>query len=174
METNIFEPYNVDSLSAADAGVRVLGINTTAHVTNVSQALHDMVANATLGYINLNIGSTAAEATVRSTDIVYVYDRKTLITIYAVAFFLLLLMSGVGMFSMVMNGEPSSNKISRLLVALRNPELDAVAEAVEDGTSANRVRLRFGDRLPGGRQNSRVFGVVPQYTDVEEDFEHKG
>jgi hypothetical protein len=35
METDIFEPYNIDSARAA--GVRVLGINTTAHVTNVSR-----------------------------------------------------------------------------------------------------------------------------------------
>ncbi|KAJ7887044.1 hypothetical protein B0H14DRAFT_3430889 [Mycena olivaceomarginata] len=74
METDIFEPYNIDSARAA--GVRVLGINTTAHVTNVSRALEDMVANAMLGFISLNSGYTAAEATVRSAEIVYVYDHN--------------------------------------------------------------------------------------------------
>ncbi|KAF7363133.1 hypothetical protein MVEN_00665800 [Mycena venus] len=178
MQTNIFEPYSVDSLRTGESQDRVFGINTTAHVTNVSQALQDMVANATLGFINLNSGFTTAEATVRSTDIVYVYDRKTLIATYSVAFFLLLLMSGVGMFSMMKNGEPSSNKFSRLLVALRNPELDAVAEAVEGGSvhgvPAHRVQLRFDDRPPSGRQNSGVFGVVaPRHDGEGEVFEGK-
>ncbi|KAJ7899259.1 hypothetical protein B0H14DRAFT_2674205 [Mycena olivaceomarginata] len=178
MQTNIFEPYSVDSLRTGESQDRVFGINTTAHVTNVSQALQDMVANATLGFINLNSGFTTEEATVRLTDIVYVYDRKTLIATYSVAFFLLLLMSGVGMFSMMKNGEPSSNKFSRLLVALRNPELDAVAEAVEGrsvhGVPAHHVRLRFGDRPPSGRQNSGVFGVVAPRHDVEgEGYEGK-
>ncbi|KAJ6522581.1 hypothetical protein B0H19DRAFT_1345957 [Mycena capillaripes] len=177
LETNIFEPFSVADLRAAGAEVRLLGINTTAHVTNVSQALQDIVANATLGFLNLNTGSIPADATVRPTDTVYVYDRTTLIATYAVAFFLLVVMSGVGMCSMVMNGEPSSNKFSRLLVVLRNPELDAVAEAVEGrpvhGVPAHRVQLRFGDRPPSGRQNSRVFGVVPPRNGVEEDLEPK-
>ncbi|KAJ6554177.1 hypothetical protein B0H19DRAFT_1262568 [Mycena capillaripes] len=90
LQTSIFEPYNATSLRAVVAAGRVLGINTTAHVTNVSQALQDMVANATLGFINLNIGSTTVNATVRTTDIVYIYDRSTLIATYAVAFFLFL------------------------------------------------------------------------------------
>lgn len=37
MQTNIFEPYSVDSLRAGESQDRVFGINTTAHVTNVSQ-----------------------------------------------------------------------------------------------------------------------------------------
>ncbi|KAK7038377.1 hypothetical protein R3P38DRAFT_2516229 [Favolaschia claudopus] len=160
METNIFQPAAANSFLADDA-TRVIGINTTAHVTNISQALQDLVANATLGFIHLNTGFTTAEAAIKSKDIAYVYDRRTLITTYAIAFFLLVVMSGVGIFSMVKNGESSSNKFSRLLVALRNPELDEVAEAVEiHGVPAHRVQLRFGGRPSTGRQNSGVFGVV--------------
>jgi hypothetical protein len=82
------------------------------------------------------------------------------------------------MFSMLKNGEPSSHIFSRLLVALRNPELDAVADAVEGrpvhGVPPHRVQLRFGDRPPSGRQNSRVFGVVAPRSEVEwEVYERK-
>ncbi|KAJ7894517.1 hypothetical protein B0H14DRAFT_2683449 [Mycena olivaceomarginata] len=155
MQTNIFEPYSVDSLRTGGVAGSRLCINTTRPCHHVSQALQDMVANATLGFINLNSGFTTAEATYTSTI------ARTLIATYSVAFFLLLLMSGVGMFSMMKNGEPSSNKFSRLLVALRNPELDAVAEAVEGrsvhGVPAHHVRLRFGDRPPSGRQKQWSF-----------------
>ncbi|KAJ7122520.1 hypothetical protein C8R43DRAFT_1241247 [Mycena crocata] len=176
IQTNIFQPYTVQSVRAVDAKVKVLGINTTARITNVSQGLQDMVANATLGFINLNVGFTAADVTVKSTDTVYVYDRTTLIATYTASFLVLLIMSSVGMFSMVRNGEPSSNRFSRLLVALRNPELDEVAEAVEgrplNGVPAHRVQLQFGDSPPvGRRQNSLVFGLVGSRR--EEDAELK-
>ncbi|KAJ7099801.1 hypothetical protein C8R44DRAFT_888488 [Mycena epipterygia] len=164
-ETNIFQPYNTESLAQVHS--QILGMNTTAHVTNVSQALQEMVANATLGFVNLNTGFTTTEATVGSTNIVYTYERTSLIVTYSIAFLLLLLMSGAGMFCMMKNGEPSSNKFSRLLVALRNPELDVVVEAVEGrllrGVPATRIRLRFLDLPHPGRQSSGVFALVPHH-----------
>ncbi|KAJ7446104.1 hypothetical protein FB451DRAFT_1292179 [Mycena latifolia] len=164
-ETNIFKPYDVDGLSQIHS--QIYGLNTTAAVTNVSQALQDLVANVTLGFIHLNTGLTTAMATVASTDIVYVYDQTTLAATYAVAGFLLFVMSGVGMFCLVKNGEASENTFSRLLVAMRNPELDVVADAVdgrrgEHGVDPRRLRLRFGAAVVPGRGEGYVFGLAGQ------------
>ncbi|KAJ7918221.1 hypothetical protein B0H13DRAFT_2321544 [Mycena leptocephala] len=135
METNLFVPYG-----------------------NVSQALQQMVANATLGFVKLSGGFTTVVATVASPDIVYVYHHTTLITTYSAAFLVLVLISATGMFSAVKNGEPSSNKFSKLLVALRNPDLEAVAAAVvRKSMDVHRARLRFDAGPQGGREAYRVF-----------------
>ncbi|KAJ7618951.1 hypothetical protein B0H17DRAFT_1340876 [Mycena rosella] len=190
IQSNIFEPYNVDSLTLNQG--QLYGLNTTAAAgTNVSQALQDLVANITLGkpavftgkasvtptgFVHLNTGTTTVDASVILTDIVYVYERKTLIATYSAAFVLLVLMSGIGMFSLVKNGEASSNEFSRLLVALRNPELDPLADAVDGRPGAhnvdpNRVRLTLGETVLPGRGEAFVFGVARQRsttTDIDE------
>ncbi|KAJ7703989.1 hypothetical protein B0H17DRAFT_1040310 [Mycena rosella] len=157
LETNIFEAWNGNESAP-------LGLNTTAAVTNISQGLQDLVANVTLGFIHLNNGLTTVDATVASSDTVYIYNRKALLATYSVSFFLLVLTSGVGMFSLVRNGESNSNNFSRLLVALRNPELDAIADAVdgrpgEHDVDPRRVQLKLGEAVLPGRGESFVFGI---------------
>ncbi|KAJ7875123.1 hypothetical protein B0H14DRAFT_3130829 [Mycena olivaceomarginata] len=140
METNLFVPYG----SADDP---MMGIRTTEHVRNVSQ-----------GFVKLSAGFTTVVATVASPDIVYVYHHTTLITTYSAAFLVLVLISATGMFSAVKNGEPSSNNFSKLLVALRNPDLEAVAAAVvRKSMDVHRARLRFDAGPQGGREAYRVF-----------------
>ncbi|KAJ7704020.1 hypothetical protein B0H17DRAFT_1193942 [Mycena rosella] len=170
-QSNIFEPYDADSM--AEIGGQIFGLNTTAAVTNVSQALQDLVANITLGFIHLNTGLTTVNANVISTDIVYIYDRETLLATYSVAFFLLILMSAVGMFSLMKNGESNSNTFSRILVALRNPELDAVADAVdgrprEREADPSRLRLKLGEAVLPGRGVAFVFQVAERGQALEE------
>ncbi|KAF7364222.1 hypothetical protein MSAN_01081800 [Mycena sanguinolenta] len=140
-ETGLFEsiPSTVDSLPFP-------GINVTASTTNVTQALEQLIANATLSFVNLNTGNTTVTAAVPSTDNVYLYNRKTLATTYLSSFVTLLLISVLGMYCLIANGEPSSNDFSQILVATRNPQLDMVADAVEaDGLSSEalgRIRLQ--------------------------------
>ncbi|KAJ7704013.1 hypothetical protein B0H17DRAFT_1193937 [Mycena rosella] len=173
-QSNIFEPYNADSM--AEIGGQIFGLNTTASVTNVSQALQDLVANITLVGSLFPFSSrdwmTTVDATVISTDIVYIYDRETLLATYSAAFFLLILMSAVGMFSLMKDGESNSNT-SRLLVALRNPELDAVADAVdgrprEHEIDPRRVRLKLGEAVLPGRGVAFVFQVAERGQALEE------
>ncbi|KAJ7187903.1 hypothetical protein C8R46DRAFT_1241307 [Mycena filopes] len=92
-ETNIFEPYNVETL--AQVGSANPGMNTTAPVTNVSQALQDLLANATLGFVNLATGNTTVTASVLSATLIYTYNRTTLIATYGTSFALLVLMGAV-------------------------------------------------------------------------------
>ncbi|KAJ6484470.1 hypothetical protein C8R47DRAFT_1131480 [Mycena vitilis] len=117
-ETNIFEPYDVEALAQVhSANPRM---NTTASVTNVSQALQDLVANVTLGFVNLLAGNTTLDALVESADLVYVYNRKTLIATYLAAFVVLAAMNAVGVFCIIKNGGSSTNSFSRFLLATRN------------------------------------------------------
>ncbi|KAJ7241684.1 hypothetical protein B0H12DRAFT_1221488 [Mycena haematopus] len=169
-ETNLFEPYDVETLSAI--GNANAGINTTAVVKDISQALQDLVANVTLGFVNLATGNTTVSASVNSQDLVYVYDHKTLIATYATTFVLLVAMSLIGMFCLLKNGEPSSNSFSRLLLASRNPELDVVADAMvaKPGSEADGVRLVFGDDLDPQRGNP-VFGLARRHPSREGEKE---
>ncbi|KAJ6464030.1 hypothetical protein C8R45DRAFT_1220122 [Mycena sanguinolenta] len=141
METNLFEPYNVETLNEIRA--TNAGINTTAVVTDISQALEDLVANVTLGFVNLAMGTATVNASVNSQDLVFVYNRKTLIATYASTFAALVVMSLIGMFCLLKNGESSSNSFSRLLLASRNSELDVVVDAMVEnpGLKANGMRL---------------------------------
>ncbi|KAJ7182214.1 hypothetical protein C8R43DRAFT_940362 [Mycena crocata] len=136
------------------------GMKTTAAGANISQGIQDMIANATLAFVRLNTGFATVDATVSSIDIVYTCTRRNLGITYAATFAVLLFMSAIGIFCMVNNGESSSNKLksSKLLVAMRNPELDSVAEVVagENAAHANRVQLKLGESGPAG---DRVFGV---------------
>ncbi|KAJ7241687.1 hypothetical protein B0H12DRAFT_1236931 [Mycena haematopus] len=163
METSLFEPYDAETLN--ELGSANPGINTTAVVKDISQALQDLVANVTLGFVNLATGNITVSASVNSQDLVYVYDHKTLILTYSTTFLLLLVMSATGMFCLVNNGEPSSNAFSRLLVASRNPELDVVVEAMVvargPGLDADvdRVRLVFGEDLHPNWGNP-LFGIA--------------
>ncbi|KAJ6599739.1 hypothetical protein DFH09DRAFT_1355836 [Mycena vulgaris] len=168
-ETNIFKPFDVDGSGQVQS--QIYGLNTTASVTNVSQALQDLVANATLGFIHLNTATTTVDATVSSNAIIYIYDRTSLVATYSVAMFLLVLMSAVGMFCLLQNGEPSSNKFSRLLVAMRNPDLDVVADAVNGHAmdmDPARVRLTFGEAALPGRGENLVFGLARKRSVYEE------
>ncbi|KAF8171185.1 hypothetical protein K438DRAFT_1982175 [Mycena galopus ATCC 62051] len=140
-ETGIFEsiPSPIDSLPFP-------GINVTASITNVTQALEQLIANATLSFVHLNTGNTTVTAVVPLTDNVYLYNRKTLAVTYLSSFAILLLISILGMYCLITNGESSSNDFSQILVATRNPQLDVVAEAMEvDGLSSKasgRIRLQ--------------------------------
>ncbi|KAF7366802.1 hypothetical protein MSAN_00938500 [Mycena sanguinolenta] len=159
METNLFEPYNVETVGAIRAAN--VGINTTAVVTDISQALQDFVANVTLGFVNLAMGTVTVDASVNSQDLVYIYDRKTLIATYSSTFAVLVLMSAIGMFCLFKNGESSSNSFSRLLLASRNPELDVVVDAMVEnhGLEADGMRLLYGADLHPERGNP-VFGLA--------------
>ncbi|KAF7366796.1 hypothetical protein MSAN_00937900 [Mycena sanguinolenta] len=165
-ETTLFEPYNVETLSAVRAAN--VGINTTAVVTDISQALQDLVANVTLGFVSLAMGNITVDASVTPQGLVYIYDRKTLIATYAVTFGILVAMSAVGLFCLVKNGESSANSFSHLLLASRNPELEVVADAMVGergpGAEARGMRLVYGDALHPERGN-RVFGLARRPSD---------
>ncbi|KAK7042537.1 hypothetical protein R3P38DRAFT_319754 [Favolaschia claudopus] len=163
-ETNIFEPYNVLTLS--QVGSANPGLNTTAAAPNVSQALQDFVGNVTLGYVSLMAGKTAAAVTVASKDLVYTYDAKTLIATYAASFLVLVVMSGLGMYCLISNGESSSNSFSYLLLASRNPELDVVADSMvgRNGQNQGNARLVFGRDVNPERGNP-VIGLAREHAD---------
>ncbi|KAJ7778242.1 hypothetical protein B0H16DRAFT_1711769 [Mycena metata] len=141
------------------------GLNVSSSVTNMTPALQQLIANATLSYMQLNTGSTAVTATVPSTENVYSYTRTTLATTYLVSFAILVVISAFGMFCLISMGEPGSNDFSYLLVATRNPELDQVAAAVEEDQgistqSVARTRLVFGDVQVPGRGVTTAFGLA--------------
>ncbi|KAF8208091.1 hypothetical protein K438DRAFT_1961609 [Mycena galopus ATCC 62051] len=80
---------------------------------NVSQALQDLLANATLGVVNLATGNISEAASVKLQDLVYMYDRKTPITTYSARFTALFAMSVIGMFCIIKNGESGTTRFSR-------------------------------------------------------------
>ncbi|KAJ6464022.1 hypothetical protein C8R45DRAFT_1175287 [Mycena sanguinolenta] len=164
-ETTLFEPYDVETLS--EVGSANAGVNTTAAVTDMSQALQDLVANVTLGFVSLALGNITVDASVTPQGLVYVYDHKTLIATYAVTFIILVAMSVVGLFCLVKNDEPSTNSFSQLLLASRNPELELVADAMVGKrgpeAKARGVRLVYGDDLHPERGN-RMFGLARRPT----------
>ncbi|KAJ6482004.1 hypothetical protein C8R45DRAFT_1003721 [Mycena sanguinolenta] len=122
------------------------GMNVSSSITNVTQALEQLVANATLSFVNLGTGNTTVTASVPSTDSVYQYNCKGLAGTYLSSFVILLFISILGMYCLIANGEPSSNDFSQILLATRNPQLDVVADAMEtDGVSSKtsgRIRLQ--------------------------------
>ncbi|KAJ7116004.1 hypothetical protein C8R44DRAFT_219505 [Mycena epipterygia] len=119
-ETNL-----LDSLVSPSLETQFPGLNISSSITNVSQALQDLIANATLSFIHPNTGSTTVSASVPSTDNVYLYNRTTLAATYLSSFVILLLTSIAGMYSLIANGEPSSNDFSHVLLATRNPRFTA-------------------------------------------------
>ncbi|KAJ7765484.1 hypothetical protein DFH07DRAFT_810749 [Mycena maculata] len=159
-ETNIFA-----SITSPNLQTQFPGLNVSSSVTNVTQALQQLVANATLSYVHLNTGSTAVTALVPSTENVYLYNRTTLALTYLVSFAILLVTSIIGIYCLVANREASTNDFSQLLVATRNPNLDAVAEIVEadpglSGKAAGRTRLMFREVDVPGRGVKAAFGVA--------------
>ncbi|KAF8153604.1 hypothetical protein K438DRAFT_2078599 [Mycena galopus ATCC 62051] len=128
------------------------GLNISSSITNVSQALQDLFANATLGFIHLNTAFTSVEVSVPSTDLVYAFARRKLGATYLLAFCVLVLISAAGMFCLFANGQPSSKNFSHLLVTTRNPKLDMVAKKVmTDPSWSARARLQFGGiAMPDG------------------------
>ncbi|KAF7333322.1 hypothetical protein MVEN_02347200 [Mycena venus] len=157
-ETNIFDP--IDSLAP---GTQFPGLNISSPIANVSQALQDLVANATVGFIHLNTGFVTVLASVPSSDIVYIFKNRTLAITYLLSLSILVLIGVAGMFALISNGEPSSNGFSELLLATRNPKLDAVAKTVKaDPQLSDRLRLMFGSvTMPNGEVDT-VFGVASE------------
>ncbi|KAJ6511710.1 hypothetical protein DFH09DRAFT_1374384 [Mycena vulgaris] len=166
-ETGLFEP--LDSFSP---GLQYPGLNLSIGVTNFSKALQDLVANATLGFIQFNTGFTTVPASVPTTENVYVFNRTTLGATYLVAFAILLLITVAGVFALITNGEPSANKFSALLATTCNPHLLPVAEAVKADPELTRgvagsARLMFGAvTMPSGAVEPG-FGVAGEGGSVE-------
>ncbi|KAJ7122297.1 hypothetical protein C8R44DRAFT_981472 [Mycena epipterygia] len=163
IDTGIFE--SPDSFSQNIQ--RFPGLNISSSVVNVSEALQNLVANVTLGFVQMGTGNTTVRAVVPSTDTVYQYNRTTLLVTYAVSFISLLLISAAGMFCLVSNGEPSSNDFSQLLAATRNPKLDPVADRVDEDPglsekSSGQIRLMFGEVDVPGRGVKTAFGLVSE------------
>ncbi|KAF7318754.1 hypothetical protein HMN09_00387700 [Mycena chlorophos] len=157
-ETSLFEPYNVVSLSQVTS--QNPGMNATGGVKSVSQGLQDLVANATLGFVSTNTGSTQVPASVASNVLRYAYHPRALLATYVVSFVLLLLINILGLLAMRANGVTSTNHFSSILLASRNQQLDKAAVAVVggevDGVPPEEVRLRFG---PGESGEGPVEGV---------------
>ncbi|KAF8179696.1 hypothetical protein K438DRAFT_1210204 [Mycena galopus ATCC 62051] len=87
-ETNIF-----DQIDGFSTGNPFPGLNVSSGIANVSRALQDLVANATVGFIHLNIGFDTVTASVPSSDTVYVLKRSTLAITYLLSFSILILIS---------------------------------------------------------------------------------
>ncbi|KAF7366800.1 hypothetical protein MSAN_00938300 [Mycena sanguinolenta] len=106
------------------------------------------------------MGIVTVNVSVNSQDLVYFYDRKTLIATYSSTFAVLVLMTVIGMFCFK-NGKPSSNSFSRFLLASRNPELDVIADAVvkNRGFEADEMHQVYGADLHLERGNP-VFGLA--------------
>ncbi|KAJ7702773.1 hypothetical protein B0H17DRAFT_1042976 [Mycena rosella] len=160
LETNLFEP-----LAPFNATTRFLGLSVSPSITNMSQALEDMVANITLSFVHLGTGFTTVDVVVPSTDTVYEYNRTTLGATYLVAFACLLAVSALGMFCLMANGEPSSNSFSQLLLATQNARLYPVADKIEadpalSEKSTDSIRLMYGEVDVPGRGVKAAFGLV--------------
>ncbi|KAJ7706616.1 hypothetical protein B0H16DRAFT_1746837 [Mycena metata] len=159
LETNLFEsPFGFNT------SVPIFpGLNTTAGITNISQALTNLVANITLGFVHMGTGLTTVDAVVTSPGTVFAYNRKTLMATYIAALVCLVAVSVFGMYCLVDNGEPSSNSFSQLLIATRNARLDQVADAVEAEPSVGeKSRLMFGEVEVPGRGTRAAFGLVSE------------
>lgn len=91
---------------------------------------HPLICSNSAGFVNLLTANTSVPASVVSVDLVYSYHRTTLVATYSATFVVLVLMSAIGIFCIIQNGESSTNSFSRLLVAAQNPEVDAVADHV--------------------------------------------
>jgi hypothetical protein len=110
-------------------------------------------------------GFTTVEAFVSSTHTVYHYNSATLARTYLSAMGCLILVSILGMLSLIANGQPSSHSFSQLLLATRNPALDDIADTVEADSRvpvqyAADARLMFGKVDIPGRGVKAAFGLV--------------
>ncbi|KAJ6454775.1 hypothetical protein C8R47DRAFT_1329057 [Mycena vitilis] len=125
LETNLFEsPFG---FNASDTQ-RFTGLNSSTSITNISQALENLVANMTLSQFHRGTGFIDVDAVVPSTDNIYFYNHRTLGAAYLSAFACLVAVNALGMACLVRNGEPASNSFTHLLIATRNVRLDAVAD----------------------------------------------
>ncbi|KAJ7832927.1 hypothetical protein B0H13DRAFT_2111782 [Mycena leptocephala] len=147
-ETNLMPPFVSPSLET-----QFPGLNMSSSISNISQALQDLVANATTSFMHLNTGFTTVSASVPSTENVYHYNHTTLAATYLSFFVILLLISALGMYCLITNGEPSSNDFSHLLVATRNPNWTH---------AAGRTRLMFGEIDVPQRGVKAAFGLVSE------------
>ncbi|KAF7328221.1 hypothetical protein MVEN_02561900 [Mycena venus] len=154
-ETNMMSPIKPITFDYP-----ITGLNISSSITNISQGLQGLFANATLGFIHLNTAFTSVEVSVPSTDLVYTFAHRRLITTYVLAICVLGLISAAGMFCLFANGQPSSNNFSHLLVATRNPKLDMVANKVmTDPSWSAQARLQFGGVVMPDGGVTAVFGV---------------
>jgi predicted permease len=99
-----------------------------------------------------NTAFTSVEVSVSSTDLLYAFAHRKLVSTYLLAFCILTLISAAGMLCLLSNGQPSSNNFSHLLIATRNPKLDTVAKKmITDPSWSAQARLRFGGvAMPDG------------------------
>ncbi|KAJ6502861.1 hypothetical protein C8R47DRAFT_1316820 [Mycena vitilis] len=138
------------TVSATDT-LRFTGLNSSTSITNISQALENLVANMTLSFVHRGTGFTDVDAVVDS----------TLGAAYLSAFACLVAVNALGMACLVRNGEPASNSFTHLLIATRNVRLDAVADTVQaDERSAASIRLMFGQVGVPGRGVRAAFDLT--------------
>lgn len=109
------------------------------------------------GFVQFATGNVSIDASVPSTNNIYVFNRTVLVATYLAAFGVLLVITAAGMFALIANGEPSANNFAALLAATRNPKLLPLAEAVKadpdlKGGAVKSARLMFGEvRMSNGR-----------------------
>ncbi|KAF8223346.1 hypothetical protein L208DRAFT_1412010 [Tricholoma matsutake] len=137
-------------------------------ITNVSQSLVEVVANATLNYMNLKLGSSSVVATSPAGTNVYQFKYVSLAVTYGIAVLILVITNSVGIVTLIKNGVPSSNEFSQVLVTTRNPTLDLCTTGACLGMHSLRdkslgdIQLRFGEVAvgEGPRVRHAAFGVV--------------
>jgi hypothetical protein len=151
-KTNLFSINSTALASTLDLG---------DGITNVSQSLVEVVANATLNYMNLNLGSASVVATSPAGTNVYQFKYVSLVVTYGIAVLILAITNSVGIVTLIKNGVPSSNTFSQVLVTTRNPMLDLCTTGASP-ESLGDIQLRFGEVTvgEGPRVRHAAFGVV--------------
>ncbi|KAJ6504555.1 hypothetical protein DFH09DRAFT_1439748 [Mycena vulgaris] len=142
-------------------------LNFFTGVTSFSNALQDLLANATLGFIPFNAGFTTVPPSVPSTDNVYVFNPTVLGATYLVAFAILLRITIAGVFALIANGEPSENRFSALLVTTRIPHLLPPTEAVKADPGLTRDATGSARLI---RTSTRCNRFISQYGGAQLQF----
>ncbi|KAJ7438161.1 hypothetical protein FB451DRAFT_1304183 [Mycena latifolia] len=167
LETNLFQSPGFFNLSTP----QFPGVNVSSSVTNMSLALENLVANISLSFVQMATAFTTVDALVSSTHTVYHYNHTTLAATYFAALGCLVLISILGLYCLITNGQPSSHSFSQLLIATRNPALDYIADTAQANPRvpvryAADARLMFGEVEVPGRGVQAAFGVV-SHQDVQ-------
>ncbi|KAF7326745.1 hypothetical protein MVEN_02593500 [Mycena venus] len=144
LETNPFEsPYGFNASTQ-----RFTGLNSSASITNMSQALENLVANMSLSFIHTNTGSTSVTALIPSTYTVYTYNcttpRRDLPLLFRVP----------PPHQHLRHALPHSQRLAELKLVLPAPSRDAECEAGS----------RRGRRCGGSAVGAEVVG--PDTVDV--------
>ncbi|KAJ7938454.1 hypothetical protein B0H13DRAFT_2648826 [Mycena leptocephala] len=160
LETDLFESPGLFNLSTP----RFPGVNVSSSVTNMSQALENLVANISLSFVRRPRASPPSSLRFLYAYSVSLQQRHPREDILS-AMGCLILVSILGMFSLIANGQPSSHSFSQLLLATRNPALDDIADTVEADSRvpvqyAADARLMFGEVDIPGRGIKAAFGLV--------------